>query len=116
VWFGYVRAAGPVSVEFDLACFFFGDIAWEMAAAAGEEAPNDFWIMNSNPTRRIVPVSPDARAWTLGADSSLGLQETAYPDWPPAGATYTPCPGEYCSVWLYVNSGTTTTLVEQYLP
>ncbi len=116
VWFGYVRAVGPLSVEFDLGCFFFGDIAWEVAAAAGEEAPNDFYIMNSNPALRIVPVAPGTPAWTLGADSSAGLQEIAYEEWPPDGFTYTPCPGEFCSVWLYVNGGEATAVVEQYLP
>jgi hypothetical protein len=116
VWFGYVRVVGPVSVEFDLACFYFGDIAWEVAAVAGEEAPNDFWISNANPTLRIVPVSPDVAVWSLGADSSEGLQAMEYSEWPPSGFTYTPCPGESCTVWVYLNGGVTTQLVEQYLP
>ena len=26
------------------------------------------------------------------------------------------CPAQYCSVWLYINDGVATALVEQYLP
>ena len=29
---------------------------------------------------------------------------------------YIPCPGEFCSVWLYVNNGNVTEVLEQYLP
>ena len=46
VWFGYVSSIGATSVEFDLACFYFGDIAYTEGAEDGEEvnnAPQD-WL------------------------------------------------------------------------
>ena len=35
------------------------------------------------------------------------------PDWERA---YAECPGEFCGVWLYVNDGVVTEIVEQYVP
>ncbi len=116
VWYGYVEAIHAAAVDFDLACFYFGDIAWDKAAEVGEEAPNDVWIVNQNPRIRSVPVAADATVWSITGDPTAGHQPVAFSDWPVAPDTYVPCPGEFCGVWLYVNGGVATEIVEQFLP
>ena len=109
-------ATHPTAIDFDLACFYFGDIAWEKAAEVGEEAPNDVWIVNQNPKLRSVLVASDATVWSIVGDPTEGHRGVAFTDWPVSPDTYVPCPGEFCGVWLYVNGGVATEIVEQYLP
>jgi hypothetical protein len=116
VWYGYALATDPSTISFDLACLWFGEIAYEVGQAAGVEVNNDVYIANTNTELRAVPVSDEAVVWTIAGDPTEGLTGIPYPEWPLPDATYTPCPGEYCSVWLYVNAGEVTEVVEQYLP
>ena len=116
IWFGFLVERSDSAVELDLACFYFGDIAWEKAAEVGQEANNDYWIVNENPLVRTVPVAGDAAVWAITGDATLGHERLAYADWTGAESTYTPCPGEGCTVWLYVNDGVVDEIVEQYLP
>ncbi len=115
VWFGYVLNKNPHSLLFDLACFYTGDIANQRALAAGQE-PHDFYIANDSSTTRDVPFGNGATVWSITGDPTAGLQQLSIADWPGAELTYTPCPGEYCTVWIYVNSGSVTEIMEQYLP
>jgi hypothetical protein len=112
IWFGFAEAFAPGVITFDLACFWTGEAAIDAAAEDGEEA-FDFYIRNQNPTNREVPIAGDARIWYL--DGTVSLTEITAPEWPHPGS-FLMCPGEYCSVWLYVNGGEVTALVEQYLP
>lgn len=100
-----------------MACFYFGEIAYEMAATENEEAYNDYWIVNQSSKMRTVPFAEAASAWVIGSEPSLGH----YPvllgtEWPAPAPTYSDCPGEFCVVWLFVNDGFVNDLVEQYLP
>lgn len=116
VWFGLAVGIEPDRIEFDLSCIYFGEIAYSEGAADGEEVNNDFYIRNQNPALRSVPLV-DPPVWTLGQfDGSGELFEVDYIDWPVPGPTYTQCPGEWCTVWLYVNDGIVTDIVEQYIP
>lgn len=117
IWFGSAQDLTGSEVTLDLACFYVGEAAQAAAAEDGiTDVPNDYYIRNQSVVTRSVPVSPGAMAWTLGTDPTGGLQEVAYSDWPPSGDSYTPCPGAYCVVWLYVNQGQITEIMEQYLP
>jgi hypothetical protein len=117
VWYGLVTASTDSSVTFEFACLYFGDAAWEEAAKDGTEAPNDVYIRS---TDRIseVPVREGATAYTIVSPVNAELRIDAIPfsDWPQEPSGYIPCPGESCSVWLYVNDGSVTELLEQYLP
>lgn len=115
IWFGAVIDFTTSSIEFDLACFYIGDAAWDKAAEHGEEAPNDFWIENENEKLRELDVTPGATVWTIPPDITP-LQPLFFADWSPAISDYTPCPGEFCTVWIVVDDGTVTEIVEQYLP
>jgi hypothetical protein len=116
IWFGFLVERDGSTVGFDLACFYFGDIAWEKAAEEGQTAENDYWIVNDNPTLRDVPVAAQATIWTITGDATQGLQPLDFASWTGAESTYTPCPGTFCVVWLYVNGGEATEIAEQFLP
>ena len=116
IWFGFLLATDGSSIEFDMACFFFGDIAYTEGAADGVEVNNDYYIRNQNPLTFDVPMATAAKMYWL--DSSSGNFEPtpmSMADWPGPDEDW-PCPGEFCGVWLYINEGEITEAVEQYLP
>jgi hypothetical protein len=114
VWFGFAKAVGGGTITFDLACFFTGDAAIAAATADGEEA-FDFYVRNQNPKVYIVPISPSAQVYYVDMISGPEPTAIALSSWPTADS-FTTCPGDYCPVWLYVNGGVATGIVEQYLP
>ena len=77
---------------------------------------NDYYISNVSGRIRTVPIAPDAVVWTLAGDTSDGHSPIPYESWPSASPTYVACPGEFCIVWLYVNDGVATDIVEQFTP
>jgi hypothetical protein len=115
VWFGYASAGNATSVQFDLACWYFGDLAWEIADTYGETAENDYYIVNENPTLRTVPVAPGAVVHHIDP-MSIGHDLISYPDWLLEPQGYLMCPFEFCPLWLYVNDGVVTEILEQYAP
>jgi hypothetical protein len=116
VWFGFVVGVGGGEITFDLACFFTGAAAEAAAEADGMEAI-DFYVRNNVATTFAVPISPDIRVWYIDASSGDVSAPTEIPAvaWPHPGS-FLECPSDHCSVWLYVNGGQATALVEQYLP
>lgn len=116
IWFGFGQDLQPDAIEFDLACFFTGDAAATEAAARGLESPppNDYLIVNDNPTLRTVPVAADAEAWRLVL--SVELVSTTYADFRVDAGEFQACPGDGCLLWLYVNGGQVTEVVSQYVP
>lgn len=116
VWFGFAEGFAGGTVTFDLACFFTGAQAEAEAAADGTEA-FDFYIRNQNPATYGESLAADVRVWFVDGTSTDVMFPTEIPpgSWPHPDS-YLSCPGDYCSVWLYVNGGRVTALVEQYLP
>ncbi|MEN8238934.1 MAG: hypothetical protein ABFR53_07010 [Actinomycetota bacterium] len=115
VWFGYATAGNATSLQFDLACWYFGDLAWEIAATYGETAENDYYVVNQNPTLRTVPVATGAIVHHINA-SSTAHDPMAYADWLLEPEGYLSCPFDFCPLWLYVNGGEVTEILEQYVP
>ncbi len=111
IWFGFVRAIGAASVEFDLACLYVGDIAYIKGAEDGVEVDNDWYIRNVNPTLRTVPVAAGATVYELDA-GYVEFLTVPFPDWPvdPAGLS------SWDSFWIYVNGGEATEILEQFFP
>jgi hypothetical protein len=113
VWFGFADAVDGGTITFDLACFFTGAAATEAATADGAEA-FDFYIRNQNPKTYSVPIASAASVFYVDP-TTIEPTPIGAESWPTADS-FLPCPGEYCAVWLYVNGGTATGIVEQYLP
>lgn len=114
IWFGFAHAVADGTITFDLACFFTGPAAVAAATADGAEA-FDFYIRNANPSTREVPMAADAKVYGV-TDGAGGIEMVPVVGWPPNPGGYVECPGEFCAVWLYVNGGVATGIVEQYLP
>jgi hypothetical protein len=116
VWFGFAEAVGGGAIDFDLACFFTGEAAVDAAAEDGEEA-FDFYIRNNVAVTYHVSVAVGARVWYISMTSGDVSMPTEIPlaSWPNPDS-FQDCPSDHCAVWLYVNGGQVTGIVEQYLP
>lgn len=115
VWFGYVPAKSSVDIDFDLSCFYFGDIAYTKGAQDGEEVNNDYYVRNVNPTLRTIPVAPTATVYEIET-GSVGFLTIPFSGWPVDPSGYIACPSDWCGVWLFVNGGDVTEILEQYVP
>jgi hypothetical protein len=117
-WFGYIMAWGPSGISFDPACIYDGEAAAKIAAAKGQEPPDDFIIVNdSKAVRQIsVPATAVALRVTNAVDGSIDNQTTTFGDLVANPGTYTQCPGDGCTVWVFVNAGVVTEVAQQYFP
>jgi len=116
VWFGFVLATTGTSVTFDMACWFWGELAETEAARDGEEALNNYYIRNQNPLLFEVPIGQDATMYWLDVGSGDFVPEPMpMAAWPGPDEAW-PCPGDLCGVWLYINDGVITEAIEQYRP
>lgn len=100
VWFGYPAERNADSIGFDLACL------WIVP-----ESDAGYEITNTNPTLRTVPVAAGAVVYHL--TGSFDYTALPYGDWFGIACGLEPIG---CPVWLYVNGGRVTEVVEQYFP
>lgn len=121
IWFGYLVEWLDDSIGFDLVCWFTGAAADDAAASSGAELlENGDYISNQNALVRVVPISTDT-PMSVVVQSGSGfafvttdiLRVSGLPNTYTAGFN---CPGPSCGVWLYVNGGAVTEVVEQYFP
>lgn len=117
IWFVFVESADRKRIVFDLACFYTGAAARVAAAQDGEEANNDYYISNKSSRLRSAPLADDLRIHTvsLRLDPMNSMTPVSLASWLQPGEGKI-CPGEFCIVWLYINSGKITEIMEQYLP
>ena len=105
-WYG--RAMTSVqpgnSFDFDLACFYVGQAAQDAAAENGDEA-GDVYITNTNPTLRSVALASNATMRCVNFDSPDGEGDCQ------PGTI----PREF-GIWVRVDGGTATRIVEQFTP
>jgi hypothetical protein len=117
-WFGVVTGISTAgeSISFDLGCLYTGANARAEAAFDGTDAPNDYYIRNVVPKIFTTRVAAGFRAVWLRTD--LDFVETGFAGWASktAAAPFMECPGGGCRVWLFVNGGRVTELLEQFLP
>lgn len=125
-WFGFVVDRSDVGIQFDLACWWSGDRANEVALEHGETevpVPNDYYITNDSERLRPIEIAPDKRVAHLdysGANTSEDPYVVmTFGDW--GGLNdYLNCDfgsgNEFCLVWLFINDGVVTEMVEQYVP
>jgi len=121
VWFGFAEGVGGGEITFDLACFWTGTPACDAQIADGFASSAhdclDFYVQNNVATTFDVPIATGARVWYVDMVSGDVSSPTEIPlaSWP-SPDSFQDCPGQYCAVWLYVNGGEATAIVEQYLP
>jgi hypothetical protein len=118
--FVFVKKASDGSMTFDLAEFYTGDAANEIAGERGDEVPvpNDVYIVNDNPKLRTVPVADDAKIhvlkWSVCCDVIVTLTYDKF-----AGYVAHPTDdfhGTSSPYWIRVQGGEIVKIDEQYLP
>jgi hypothetical protein len=111
---------GPLLIRYDLAYFYTGDEANQIAAARGDETPvpNDDYIVNDNPKLRFAPLAehfavsyiPEGTGELVKAPQDrflVWLDQTEQTDFPPKDISYW---------WITVEGGEVTKIEQQYLP
>ena len=119
VWMGFATAVGGGEITFDLVCYFSGDAADAAANAdygGTNGAEEGFYIRNQNPKLFTVPIAPEAAVYSIDAAGPTSFPEPIPLGSWPSPSSWLSCPGEDCAVWLYVNGGVATAIVEQFLP
>jgi hypothetical protein len=117
-WFGHAVHWDLSGIDFDLACFYVGDAAAAQAAARHEEEPppNDFFIVNDSKAVRRVAVAPNAIGYRLVDRGGIVLERTTYASLLEDSGRYEPCPAAWCPVWVFINAGEASEVMQQYLP
>ena len=117
--FVFVKRAKGGNLTFDLAEFYSGEEANEIAQERGDEVPvpNDVYIVNDNPKLRTVPAA-DAKVsvldWSACCDVIVDLTFDEF-----AGYVAHPTDdfhGTSSPYWIRVKGGEIVDVEEQYLP
>jgi hypothetical protein len=123
--FGLIESVdtGAMTMVFDLAYFYQGDEANQIAAERGDETPvpNDYYIVNDNPKKRTLVLAPDVDIelidWGNCCDLVPGeLQPFADAfdrKQHPYDSMYQ---GGEVTYWVTVQDGMVVLIEEQYLP
>ncbi|NLG21563.1 MAG: hypothetical protein GX555_09080 [Actinomycetales bacterium] len=110
-WYGLVVNAGGDEIEFDLACWFFGEEATLAAAEDGHESPdNDYYVRNQSDLTFDLSVVSDATVTFYPGDPGDG-QEGDVSTWLAARAN-----GFDFGIWVEVESGEVVSAREQWRP
>jgi hypothetical protein len=127
--FGFIEAvdAPGASITFDLAYFYTGDEANEVAAERGDETPvpNDYYVVNDNPRLRDLALGPDVTIsvfdWNRCCDEHVVVDVATFADVMAQPDGFVERDGRlYYGVlspyWVTVGGGVVTEIEEQYLP
>lgn len=104
-WYGVIADPPGASVDFDLACYYVGAAAEEIAAERGDEVNNDYYVVNDDDAVRTLSVGADATAVCVELAGELSSVDCGPSE----------VDGEWAA-WLRVQSGVVDRIVEQYAP
>lgn len=113
LYFGYISEIMDDGLDFDLACWFTGAPAAKAAAEDKQESPppNDYYIRNTSTKVRSVPVGPSVDVALLPNLGSSNTIRATYQEWGIARGT-----GYQPPIWITVQNGKLTRVIEQFLP
>jgi len=113
-WFGFVIERGNTTIDFDLACWFFGDAAAVAAAEDGEESPppNDYYIRNESDRIRTLALAEGVEVVYYPDGDPNNVRTIEYADW----AELVDQRGYELGVWLAVETGMVILIEEQWVP
>lgn len=101
IWFGRIESASSTQIEFDLMCF--------APLEPNQDGVGD--ITNDSSQLRTVPISPSADVYAIAPDGFWELED--YSSWYLDPGQEGFCEPEGCwTVWLYVNGGEVTEIVQ----
>jgi hypothetical protein len=116
-----ISGTEPALLSFDLAYWYTGDKANEVAASRGDETPvpNGYYIVNDNAKLRDLPLAPTVDVRYIPEDQCCELQPgtldgleaavngTAMTDYPDMSYTYW---------WITISNAQVVKIEQQYLP
>lgn len=112
-WFGLVASSDENAIEFDLACWFSGDDAELAAAEDGGEAPNGYFVRNTDLAVRLVAVDEEAVVtWYPNAGDPQSEETVQFATWVSESAKRGPVLG----VWIDIRDGIVDEIREQWVP
>jgi hypothetical protein len=110
----------PLLLSYDLAYFYTGDRAAQVAEQRGDPPPESgYYIVNDNPRLRTLPIASDATVRYIPETAccdlvpgdlhawALSVNDAAQTDYPDPDITWW---------WITVFSGEVTAIEQQYLP
>jgi hypothetical protein len=125
--FGFIDKVSPApqTMVFDLAYFFTGDEANDVAAERGDEVPvpNDYYIVNDNPRLRKLALAPDVEIvlidWNTCCDQTFLGDLDTFAD--AMEGSFVEIDGQIYGgsgspYFLTVEDGLVTRIQEQFLP
>lgn len=118
VWYGNFVSATSTHLEFDLACWFYGDAATVAAAEDGEESPppNDYYVRNNNPQVRTLSVGDGAIVRWMPENGVAELVEAeSFEAWL-ADRAAMEFPELRPSIWVTLIENTISEIEEQFVP
>jgi len=120
IWFGYVRdidvtvSGANHTLTFDMACLYSGNAAYAEAGFDNYQITGSLYIRNNTPRTFFALVNANVLVHRL--NESASFEQSDFEAWRAPDSHYQQCPGNNCRVWLYVNDGEVTEIVEQYFP
>lgn len=114
-WFGFVDDIGDTTLFFDLACWFTGDAAIIASAEDGEESPppNDYYVRNQSDLIRELQVGPDVPVDFYPDGDPANYFVTTFAEWDSLADDRG---GFFFGVWVTIEEGDVTRIVEQWVP
>lgn len=108
----------PVTLEFDIAYYLTGSDAEQAAADHGVALDTDYFIVNDNPMRRQLPVSPTVQVRYVPEGACCELQPGLLDPWAAAvnAELQTDYAGRDAYWWIRVRGGEIVLIEEQFLP
>jgi hypothetical protein len=113
---------GPLLLQYDLAYFLTGEEANQAADDRGLETPvpNDYFIVNDNPKRRLTPLEGVYSVKYIpegsGLSSPVKAHEAQFLGWMGESVQTDFPPKDTSWWWVTIENGSVTKIEQQYLP
>ena len=113
---------GPLLLQYDLAYFLIGEEANQAADDRGLETPvpNDYFIVNDNPKRRLTPLEGVYSVKYIpegsGLSSPVKAHEAQFLGWMGESVQTDFPPKDTSWWWITIENGSVTKIEQQYLP
>jgi len=113
---------GPLLLQYDLVYFLIGEEANQAADDRGLETPvpNDYFIVNDNPKRRLTPLEGVYSVKYIpegsGLSSPVKAHEAQFLGWMGESVQTDFPPKDTSWWWVTIENGSVTKIEQQYLP
>lgn len=119
-WFGFVAGAEASTVDFDLACWFTGEAAAQVASEDGQEPPpNDYYVRNQSERVRTITIPEGVQVTWYPSGDPTDERTTGFDEWLTGrvvAASGTGMDLYPFGVWITIEGGAVSAIAEQWVP